>query len=111
MSAIAIRFNTSTPPVTGIRAKGRLIIRRQVGMRWKEKASTCVPTTKAECEQVGMMWKEKANKCFPLHKSHTLSYYVLGVIGLGCSLAGFIIVCGEWRRSAMGQGDWGNLGC
>ena len=40
-----------------------------------------------------MMWKEKANKCFPLHKSHTLSYYVLGVIGLGCSLAGFIVVC------------------
>jgi len=72
----------------------------QVGMRWKEKVSTCVPTTKAECEQVGMRWKERANKCFPLHESHTLSYYVLGVIGLGCALAGFIIVCGEWRRSA-----------
>ena len=62
--------------------------------------TTKVPTTKAECEQVGMRWKENAGRCHPLFHEQKLSFKIIGGIGLGCALVGFIVVCKEWRRGA-----------
>jgi len=60
-----------------------------------------VPTTKVECERAGMIWKQKANKCRP-EDTHTLATSVrnvLGVIGVGCAVAGVVILLGAWRRT------------
>ena len=68
-----------------------------------EVPTTKVPTTKAECEQVGMRLKENAGRCRPLFHEHKLSFKIIGGIGLGCALVGFIVVCEEWRRGANGS--------
>jgi len=58
-----------------------------------------MPTTQADCEKAGMLWKEKASKCRPLREEGTLPTLpnVLGVIGLGCTVAGVIVLYRDWR--------------
>jgi hypothetical protein len=63
-----------------------------------------MPTTQADCEKAGMSWKEKAIKCRPLREEGihpTLPKEVrnvLGMIGLGCTLIGLIVMYREWRE-------------
>ena len=62
-----------------------------------------MPTTQADCEKAGMRWKEKASKCRPLREegiTPTLPKEVrnvLGMIGLGCTVAGLIVLYRDWR--------------
>src|SRR6476661_8612371 len=63
-----------------------------------------IPTTKAECEQAGMRWKEEANqdKCrFAKARNFPAPVrIVLGIIGLGLTLLGVIILYQEWRSAS-----------
>jgi hypothetical protein len=62
-----------------------------------------IPTTKAECEQAGMRWKESANqdKCrFSVYKLPAPVRIVIGIIGLGLTLLGVIILYQEWRSAS-----------
>ena len=62
-----------------------------------------MPTTQADCEKAGMRWKEKASKCRPLREEGILPNVpkevrnVLGVIGLGCTVAGLLVLYRDWR--------------
>src|SRR6476620_12646223 len=63
-----------------------------------------IPTTKAECEQAGMRWKEEANqdKCRSA-KARNFPAPVrifIGIIGLGLTLLGVIILYQEWRSAS-----------
>src|SRR6476661_2033538 len=57
-----------------------------------------IPTTKAECEQAGMRWKD----CRSLNARKLAApiRIVLGIIGLGLTLLGVIILYLEWRSAS-----------
>src|SRR6476660_10570104 len=66
-----------------------------------------IPTTKAECEQAGMRWKEEADqdKCrrratFEARNLPAPVRIVIGIIGLGLTLLGVIILYQEWRSAS-----------
>src|SRR6476646_9138804 len=63
-----------------------------------------IPTTKAQCEQAGMRWKESANqdKCrFAKARNFPAPVrIVLGIIGLGSTLLGVIILYQECAAPA-----------
>ena len=99
MIALSLAASFVTP-VAAAQVPATRVECEQAGMGWIGKYGTCVPTTKVQCEKIGMRWREQVNKCIPLYQKHTLSFYVLGVFGLGCAFVGFIAICGEWRRSA-----------
>jgi hypothetical protein len=64
-----------------------------------------MPTTQADCEKAGMRWKDKPSKCRPLREEEGIHptlpkevRNVLGMIGLGCTLLGLIVMYREWRE-------------
>ena len=62
------------------------------------------PSTQVDCEHAGMKWS--SGKCHPPSDKPMIPKDVqalLGVIGIGCSLAGTVILCLKWREGANGD--------
>src|SRR6476661_8104978 len=57
-----------------------------------------IPTTKAECEQAGMRWKDC--RSINARKLPDPVRIVIGIIGLGLTLLGVIILYQEWRSAS-----------